>query len=293
MIHGRKHRPSTRCHVCGKPMTALCDATRRDGKPCNLPMCEEHRHRVADVINVDVCNRPHYIAQAVENRIKREEAQKYFFKKYQQANIRVVPGHWPDFKSKEEVDSWFESMENLYNFISKNEGKKSQLPNQIIFVDICNTLCDINSELEKRGCRTDIYPSPISEKIFNDGLFASAEPIQPVIDLVKQLSAQGYKIIYITARSIDFDNITKTWLKKYNLPEGTILHTFGDRKGEVAQSHINIKNALGETMEVVGAIEDSPAEIRSYVETFPGIKIYIPDWEYNSHIGGIRIDKTA
>lgn len=73
-------------------------------------MCEEHRNRVADDLDVDVCgfhNRPGHIAQAIENRAKREEAREYFIDKYSRANFRVVPGHWPDFSTKEEVDEWF------------------------------------------------------------------------------------------------------------------------------------------------------------------------------------------
>lgn len=39
--------------------------------------------------------------------------EKYFFSKYKKANFRVVPGHWPDFKSKEEIDRWFEDFKIL------------------------------------------------------------------------------------------------------------------------------------------------------------------------------------
>lgn len=120
-IMHRQHHPSTRCYICGKPMAARCDATKKDGKPCNLPMCEEHRNRVADDLDVDVCgfhNRPGHIAQAIENRAKREEAREYFIDKYSRANFRVVPGHWPDFSTKEEVDEWFVDLEAFSSFIN-------------------------------------------------------------------------------------------------------------------------------------------------------------------------------
>ncbi|MCK9470703.1 MAG: hypothetical protein M0Q88_02990 [Bacilli bacterium] len=102
-------KPSTRCYVCGKPMTSLCDATRKDGKPCDMPMCDEHRNRIAT--DLDVCkyhNYPKYIEQARENRIKREEARLYFIEEYQKQDFRVVPGHWPDFATKEDVDKWID-----------------------------------------------------------------------------------------------------------------------------------------------------------------------------------------
>lgn len=104
-------RKSKSCHICGKPMTSLCDATRKDGKPCDLPMCDEHRVRVA--VDLDVCkyhNYPKYIEQARDNRIMREEAKLYFIEEYQKQDIRVAPGHWPDFATKEEVDKWIEGL---------------------------------------------------------------------------------------------------------------------------------------------------------------------------------------
>ena len=60
---------TVRCHVCGKPHTALCDATKANGKPCDLPMCDDHKHTVG--VDTDVCryhNYPKYIKQAIENR---------------------------------------------------------------------------------------------------------------------------------------------------------------------------------------------------------------------------------
>lgn len=39
----------------------------------------------------------------------------YFKIKYKESNITVVPGHWPDFKSKEEIDKWIKIMESMFN----------------------------------------------------------------------------------------------------------------------------------------------------------------------------------
>lgn len=104
----------TRCYICGKQMTSLCDATKKDGTPCDMPMCDEHRVRIAT--DLDVCkyhNYPKYIEQARENRIMREEAKLYFIEEYQKQDFRVVPGHWPDFATKEEVDKWIEFQKSL------------------------------------------------------------------------------------------------------------------------------------------------------------------------------------
>ena len=42
-----------------------------------------------------------------------DEVKKYFMEQYEKSDIRVVPGHWPDFKSKEEVDKWLNLMESM------------------------------------------------------------------------------------------------------------------------------------------------------------------------------------
>lgn len=63
-----------KCHVCGKPYTSLCDATRNDGTPCDNPMRDEHRITVGE--DTDVCiyhNKTKFIEQAIKNRIAREE----------------------------------------------------------------------------------------------------------------------------------------------------------------------------------------------------------------------------
>ncbi len=39
------------------------------------------------------------------------EVKTYFYEKYNKLNIKVVPGHWPDFKSKAEVDKWIAILE--------------------------------------------------------------------------------------------------------------------------------------------------------------------------------------
>lgn len=103
-----------KCYVCGKPMTSLCDATNDNGKPCDRPMCEEHRNRVGS--DLDVCehhDNPNDIQQAEKNRQQREEARKYFIEEYRKQDFRVVPGHWPDFANKDEVDKWIDIMSKL------------------------------------------------------------------------------------------------------------------------------------------------------------------------------------
>lgn len=37
----------------------------------------------------------------------------YFQKRYAEQPFRVVPGHWPDFKTTVEVDNWLEKMNRI------------------------------------------------------------------------------------------------------------------------------------------------------------------------------------
>jgi hypothetical protein len=118
-------RKSTRCLECGEPMVALCDATKKDGTPCDAPMCEKHRYRVGS--DTDVCkyhNYPRYIEQALQNRKERAEMESWIFKvdpeieeyfldQYEKAGFSVVPGHWPDMKTKEDVDAWICFMKKI------------------------------------------------------------------------------------------------------------------------------------------------------------------------------------
>ena len=53
-----------------------------------------------------------------------DEVWKYFLGKYRKCDFRVVPGHWPDFKSKEDVDKWIQSNEKLLYAIFEDESEE-------------------------------------------------------------------------------------------------------------------------------------------------------------------------
>ena len=44
---------------------------------------------------------------------KHDEVTAYFFERYEKASFRVVPGHWPDFQTKEEVDEYIDATEKI------------------------------------------------------------------------------------------------------------------------------------------------------------------------------------
>jgi len=49
----------------------------------------------------------------------RPDVMAYFLEKYEKANFRVVPGHWPNFKTKEEVDEYIDANEKLIEIFKK------------------------------------------------------------------------------------------------------------------------------------------------------------------------------
>lgn len=51
--------------------------------------------------------------------IKNDEARKYFYEEYKKIDINVTPGHFPNFKTIEEVDKWISFMEKVQ--VSMNE----------------------------------------------------------------------------------------------------------------------------------------------------------------------------
>lgn len=103
---GRNYK---KCYFCDRPMTSLCDSEKEDGTTCDLPMCDEHKVNIG--VDTDVCPK-HYnqegVYVALVNRDKRDEAQNYFVKIYPTLEFAVVPGHWPDFETVEQVDEWIE-----------------------------------------------------------------------------------------------------------------------------------------------------------------------------------------
>lgn len=50
-----------------------------------------------------------------------EEVWDYFSQKYEESPVRVVWGHWPDFKSEKEVDEWIDAMEKVLAVFREDE----------------------------------------------------------------------------------------------------------------------------------------------------------------------------
>lgn len=57
---------------------------------------------------------------------------------------------------------------------------------RIVIVDIDNCIANVNKALKDKGYRTDIYPSPVPSRLFDDGsIFKNAEPMKSVIENIE------------------------------------------------------------------------------------------------------------
>jgi nitrogen regulatory protein PII-like uncharacterized protein len=59
-----------------------------------------------------------------EVEIMKKDVYDYFIQQYEKASFRVVPGHWPDFESKEDVDKWIKMTQDMLNFFGKKYANK-------------------------------------------------------------------------------------------------------------------------------------------------------------------------
>ena len=107
-----------------------------------------------------------------------KEIEEYFFEKYKNSSVKVVPGHWPDFESKEHVDEWMDTMERIKKVFAKDSEDEPRL----IACPVCG--CHEHSPLtmvnktagthyikcRRCGTRTTEYAARIlAIKAWNDG----------------------------------------------------------------------------------------------------------------------------
>lgn len=158
---------------------------------------------------------------------------------------------------------------------------------KIVVADVCNTLGNVNRVLASRGYDISVFPAAIPSNLFQDlSLFAEAQPLNESIFLLRQL-ARSYSIVYLSARPVEAEAVTQSWLERHNCPKGILLHTMGRSKGE----YFKFFKYLG--LEVAAVLEDAPHELASIREVQPDVKTYIPRWHYNQHIEGNSIPITG
>lgn len=142
-----------------------------------------------------------------------------------------------------------------------------------IAIDICNTIADINGELDKRlGHSSNPYQyfhSALSDKPFyfekNLDIFLMAKPIGNSVEILRELSIHN-TIMYITARPKISEFVTRLWLKNNGYPLSKIYFT-------------NNKVEISFKLDIDLAIDDSPFELERYISA--GIEVLTKEQTYN------------
>ena len=142
----------------------------------------------------------------------------------------------------------------------------------MVVVDICNTLSDINGQLDKLFGKCDTYPNKAIPSDFfekNPWIFAEAEAYADSARVLREI-AKREEILYLSARPLSSLLITKNWLFKKNLfPKGLVVFYSGN-KAMFLKEH-GIKCTV--------AYEDAPKEIEGYLNC--GIKVFAKSQPYN------------
>lgn len=140
-----------------------------------------------------------------------------------------------------------------------------------VLVDICNTLADINSEIERMTGVARIagqyrHPSVCPEWFLEHlEVFANAPVIRGSVEYIHRIAVQ-YDVLYVTARPQESESVTREWLRRNGFPDAPIIFT-------------NNKVASTRGLDIAFAIDDAPEEIEAY--TRAGIFTLIPAWDYN------------
>ncbi|MGB9819668.1 MAG: 5' nucleotidase, NT5C type [Thermovenabulum sp.] len=140
-----------------------------------------------------------------------------------------------------------------------------------IGVDICNTVADVLTEIERRLGKYDwhtYYHPNMPESFFeeNKDIFLKARPYANAAKVLKELSKE-HEIIYITSRPAWAKEYTVQWLKSHDFPNPENV-IFTDNKAKAV-----VENR------VKYMIEDAPHEIRKMLSI--DVKLIMKVQPYN------------
>jgi len=156
------------------------------------------------------------------------------------------------------------------------------LNNNIMAVDVCNTISNINSQLEKYNADHEIYPTKFPEGFWSHGeglyLFAKAEPMPGAAKAINYLkNLYKCKIIYVTKRPPEARFITLHWLKDYGFPPGRIV--FCEDKPSL----------LIKKIKPLVVLEDDPFTVKQITAKNNRTLVFMQIWPYNQHLKGRNI----
>lgn len=143
-----------------------------------------------------------------------------------------------------------------------------------VAVDLCNTIAQINREIEKRfGPRPDPLQlhHPVAAKpgfwhtFEAQKIFEEARPYPGAREAVWEIYSR-FGVIYLTSRPDWAHQTSRQWLEKNGFPRAPIVCT-GDKKTSARKYGVS------------AAIEDSPRQIEALM---PLVPVLVPAREYNA-----------
>lgn len=115
------------------PFLLYCDQSDEvktgtmDAETCELSWtedCAEHSETpFPDGYDMEIITKCKLCAADPSRKPPVDEIFAYFQEQYAKTDVCVVPGHWPDFQSKEEVDVWIEGLNRIGGFAFKEQNK--------------------------------------------------------------------------------------------------------------------------------------------------------------------------
>lgn len=152
----------------------------------------------------------------------------------------------------------------------------------LIGVDICNTIANINYELlQKFNISPKLYPAPEVPKDFFinvEGLkmFLNARPYYHAKQVLAGMTAEGYRIVYMTSRPKTAEFVTRRWLNLHGFPAGSVEFIQSSEKATMAQY-----------LRMVAFFDDDPVVIQGLTEK--GIPVFVKAAPYNANIIGPNV----
>lgn len=144
-----------------------------------------------------------------------------------------------------------------------------------IAIDLCNTVCDVNRQLEiqfhtKRSFG-NYWIDGVTDSFFEStpSFFILPEVFPYAVESL-QLLSRYYKITYLTARPKVAEAATRYFLMQNRFPDGEIIFT-NDKVSYFLNHHM------------VFSIDDAPKEIAGYHAH--NIPVLIKAWDYNIGMG--------
>ncbi|WP_181273625.1 phosphatase domain-containing protein [Brevibacterium oceani] len=144
---------------------------------------------------------------------------------------------------------------------------------EAVVVDVDGTLCDVS------GIRH--YVVDPDRRNFDKFHRASAlcPPISETIEWVEDHRRRGRAIIVVTARQRTYESITRTWLRKWEVPfDALLMRATRDQRPDRDVKRDILASIRAEGFDVVAAIDDNPGVIALWESESIPVTV-VPGWD--------------